>query len=271
MKWGRRALTILALTLAGCQSPLLSVTPAPETIVLHLWSTEATAPLVQDLAAGYQAAHPELRIALRLSTTSYTDLIASAGQPEGEAPHYGITHHWPQESPLWAAPIAQDQIAVIVHLDNPVTGLRLEELQAIYQGRIVNWAALGGEDRAITVVSREEDSDTRLAFQRAALGDRSVTLNARLAASTAAVLQVVREDRGAIGYISLGLLEPGVRPLAIDGVPPQIDTLNGYPLQAPIFVVGVEEPQGVYREFFAWMQNAEGQAVIARKYHPLLE
>ncbi len=271
MRRGRRALVILAVILAGCHPPLLSVTPTPETIALYLASTEATTPLLHDLAAAYQQEHPETRFAFRLSATSYADLIRTISQPTAGGPRYGLTHFWPDDSPLWAAPIAQDQIAVVVHPTNPVRELSAAQLQAIYQGRIVSWAALGGEEQAITVVSREASSGTRLAFQRLALGDRPVTLNARLATSSAAVLQIVGDDRGAIGYISLGLIDASVRPLAIDGRQPLLTDHNDYPFQVPIVVIGAQEPQGAYRAFFAWMQNAGGQAVVARRYRPLLE
>ncbi len=271
MRWGRRAFVILGLALAACQPPVLSITPAPPTIAVQLLSTEATAPLATELAAAYQAENTALRFAFRLTTTTYTNLLNTVGGADAAAARFGISHHWPEDSPLWAAPIALDQIAVVVHPENPVTNLSLADVQAIYQGRIVNWAAVGGEEGTITVVSREPDSATRRGFQKTALGDRRITLNARLATSSAAVLQIVQEDRWAIGYVSLGLLSGDVRPLGINGIEPRLDQPGDYPLQAPIFVVGADDPQGAYRAFFAWMQSSSGQAVIARRYQPLAE
>lgn len=266
---GSCALVILGLALAACQPPALSITPAPMTIALQLFTTEVTAPLVNELANAYQAENPGLRFAFRLTTTSYPNLLAMVGSSQAETTRFGITHHWSEDSPLWAAPIAQDLIVLIVHPDNPVTDLSLADIQAIFQGRIVNWAAVGGEPATITVISREPGSATRLAFSRTALGDRRITLNARLATSSNAVLQIVQDDPWAIGYVSLGLLSGNVHLLRVEGAEPRLDQPGTYPLVATVYVVGADDPQGADRAFFAWMQSSRGQALIAHRYLPL--
>lgn len=271
MKRARRALAILLLALAGCHSPPLSVAPTAETVRLRLLSTTATAPLLHDLTEAYQQANPQIHFAFSLAESNYATVMETiSGTPPGE-PLFALTPYLPPESLLWAAPIGDDQIAIIVHLENPLAGLSLEQLQAIFQGQIDNWAALGGADQPITVVSRERGAGTRLLFEALALGQRRVTLNARLAPSSAAVVQIVSQDRGALGYVSLGLVDQSVRALAVEGVMPTPGTLDDYPFHSPIFVIGREAPQGLCRAFIAWMQSPAGQAVVARRYHPLAE
>lgn len=269
MRRCRYAIAVLTLALAGCHPPRLSLTPTPQPVAIHLLSTDSTAPLVRDLAAGYQQDHPAMRFVFRLSASNYENLIATVSNPTPDGPLFGVTNYLPLESSLWAAPIAQDPIAVVVHPSNPLTELALAQLQAIYQGRIVDWAALGQGTGPITVVSREDGSDVRLAFQALALGDRRVTLNARLAPSSQAVIEIVGQERGAIGYLSLGLVDATVRPLAIEGHLPAPGPPTAYPFRTPVFVVGSQEPQGVYRAFIAWMQSPAGQAVVARRYQTL--
>ena len=63
-----------------------------------------------------------------------------------------------------------------------------------------------------------------------------------------------------------------VRALTIDGVAPTLEnvTNNTYPLRCTIYVVGQREPDGDYRAFIGWIQSPAGQAVVARRYAPLL-
>lgn len=70
------------------------------------------------------------------------------------------------ETGLNAHVLGIDGIAVIVNNENSaVTDITLEQLAKIYKGEITNWKELGGEDKPIAVVSREEGSGTRDGFQ----------------------------------------------------------------------------------------------------------
>ena len=269
VKRGRRAIAILVLALTGCQPQSLQIAPTAETVALDLWSTHAAAPLVRELAVGYQDTHPEIRFAVRLTVASNATLLnAITGSDDSDTPIFGVTHYLPPDSSLWAAPLGRDRLAVVVHPDNPVTGVNIPQLQAIFQGRSTDWADIGGEAGPITVVSREQGSGDRTAFEALAMGGRPITLNARLAASGDAVLAIVGQESGAIGYVSTGLLDSRVRPLTINGIP--VGNGEGsYPFQTTILIVGTTEPQGDYRDFFAWAQSPAGQAIVARRYLPL--
>lgn len=60
--------------------------------------------------------------------------------------------------------IARDAIAVIVHPDNPVSELTLQQISDIYSGQVTNWKQVGGEDRPIVRLSRETNSGTHVYF-----------------------------------------------------------------------------------------------------------
>ena len=153
-----------------------------------------------------------------------------------------------------------------------VTDLTTAQVQAIYQGRIGNWAALGGPDMPIIPVSRGQAAAIQLSFQTMVMNARRMTTQARLAPSSQAVLDIVSEQPGAVGYVSLGLAQPGVRPLAINGITPALAGGTDYPLQTTIDIIGRAEPQDtLYRALFAWMQSPDGQAVVARHYTPVWE
>lgn len=263
----KRTIVVVAFTLVSCSSRIVpAATPTFETVALRLHTTSAAAPLMNDLAASYSRRYP---YTFDIVTGNYEAMID--GLNRGDV-RYFLSNHLPADSPLWAAPVGQDGIAIIVHLDNPLVGLTTEQLRNIYQGYIPNWLELGRLDMDITVISREDGSGTRAEFEQLVMGDRRTTLAAQIAPSSDAVVSSVAAQPGSIGYVSMGYLDSSVRALAVDGVPPTLDTVyeNTYPLRSTLYFVGLEEPQDDYRMFIGWVQSPEGQATVARHYAPLL-
>lgn len=263
----KRSIAIVALTLASCSSRMVpAATPSSQTITLRLHATTAAAPLLNDLAASYSQSYP---YTFDIVTGNYQAMVD--GLARGEVAYF-LTNHLPADSALWAAPVGQDGIAILVYPDNPVTGLTTEQLRGIYQGFIPHWGDLGGLDMDITVISREDGSGTRAEFERLVMGDRRTTLAAIVAPTSAAVVRSVADLPGGIGYVSMGYLDASVRAVAVDGVPLTPETVydNTYPLRSTLYFVGREEPEDDYRVFIGWVQSPEGQAVVARHYAPLL-
>jgi phosphate transport system substrate-binding protein len=60
--------------------------------------------------------------------------------------------------------VAIDALAVIVHPDNPVDQLTIEQLSDIFTGRVTNWKEVGGNDAVIILLSRESNSGTHVYF-----------------------------------------------------------------------------------------------------------
>ena len=114
--------------------------------------------------------------------------------------------------------IARDALAVIVHPNNPVRSLTQDQVRSIFAGNITRWNEVGGPDAPITLVAREAGSGTYAAFQELMLGKTTMTDAALRQGSNGAIRQVVAEDPNAVGYISLGIVDPTVHAIAIDGV-----------------------------------------------------
>ena len=145
----KRTIVILALALAGCSSPLRPVsTPTSDAVLIRLNATSATLPLINDLTRSY--AQVTSGVSFEISSTNYNGAVRRAGSSD---PVYFLTNHLPPEDDhIWGAPLGQDGIAIITHLGNPVGSLSIDQLRAIYQGQINNWAALGGPAMTITVI-----------------------------------------------------------------------------------------------------------------------
>lgn len=265
----KRTLAIVALTttLVGCSSPVLpATTPTTSAEDLRLYATTATRPLVEDLTMAYSEVHPLVKIDAR--SGNYETMV---DQVLGREAPYFLTNHLPAESPLWAAPIGQDGIALIVHPGIEVSGLSISQVRAIYRGRITRWDEVGGADVEIVVFSREDGSGTRAEFDRMVMGATRTTANARVASSSAHMVERVARSPGSIGYVSISYLDDSVRALAVNGIRPTQEHVveNQYPLRSTIFVAGVVEPEGDYRAFIGWVQSPAGQAVVAQRYAPL--
>lgn len=268
MRGTKRALVVVAFTLVSCSSQFIpAATPTSKSAVLRLYATTPVVPLIEELTTTYSQMYPT--ISFDIVSGNYETIVE---QVLREKTAYFLSNHLPADSPLWAAPVGQDGIAVIVHPDNNIANLTTEQLRAIYQGRVANWDELGGQDAAIIVVSREDGSGTRAEYERLVMGERRTTPSAQVAPSSEAMVMSVRRQPGAVGYVSMSYLNPGVQSVDVDGIAPTLDNVyaNAYPLRSTLFIIGMEEPEGDYRAFIGWVQSPEGQAVVAHKYAPLV-
>lgn len=159
--------------------------------------------------------------------------------------------------------VAMDGIAVIVHPENNVKALTIDEIKAIYTGDINSWNEIGGSNDEIVVVSRDSASGTFEAFNKLALEDAKVRADALLQASNKAVLQTVSQTPGAIGYIGMGYLSDNVTALMVNGVMPTKETVisKKYPISRPLYMYTNGEPKGVLKEYLDFVKGREGQAL----------
>ncbi len=169
--------------------------------------------------------------------------------------------------------VALDGIAIIVHPENPVNDLSMEQLQGIFTGNITNWQEVGGADLPILVFSRESSSGTFVFFQEHVMNRQDYTPRARLLPGTSALVQGVSADAGAIGYVGLGYVkEAGDTVKAISvrspgaemAVAPSDQTVKdgSYPVARPLFLYTNGEPQGTAKEFVDFALSEQGQGIV---------
>lgn len=267
----RRTLVVVALALVSCSNQVLPAsTPTSNAVMLQLNTTTATLPLLTALTRSYAQVNPAVQFEVRFSNYQ-----AAAAQASSKQPIYFLTSYLPpmDESLLWGAPVGQDGIAIITHPGNPVENLTIAQIRAVFQGRMTNWANVGGPSLAITVISREAGAGTRAAFDRLLMGERQTLQSAHIAPSSAAVITSVARQPGSIGYVSMSYVDSSVQPLKIDGIAPTISNVyaNSYPLRSTIFFAGPAEPDKTnLRAFIAWVQGPDGQAIVGQRYTPLL-
>lgn len=175
--------------------------------------------------------------------------------------------------------VAIDALAVIVHPDNPVQGLTLQQLAELYTGRITNWKEVGGNDAPIVLLSRETNSGTHVYFLEEAvrLGDSENTdifaPETLLMPSSVGITSELRRNPNAIGYDGLGYVDPAhekIVPIAReDGLPyiePSVETaIDGrYPLARNLYMYTAGEPTGDVATYLEWIKSAAGQEIVSR-------
>lgn len=162
--------------------------------------------------------------------------------------------------------VAIDGIAVITDVSNTVTTLSTEELIGIYKGELRNWSEVGGDNEAIVVIGREAGCGTRDAFEEL-LEIEDMCAYANELNSTGAVMARVASTPGAIGYVSLDVLNDTVQTLSLDGIEPTGENIKAsrYLLCRP-FVMStngeISAQSEAVQEMFAYLKSEEGQELI---------
>lgn len=174
--------------------------------------------------------------------------------------------------------IARDAIAVIVHPDNPISELTIEQISAIYSGEIDNWSMLGGEDRVIVKLSRETNSGTHVYFLENVIrmGDKNskvlFSMDTLLLPSSEGIIQETSQNIHAIGYDGLGYVTDEVKVIAVASIPggeyifPSIGTVNSglYPIARDLYMYTNGEPDSDLAEYMEWIFSTEAQEIVAK-------
>lgn len=173
--------------------------------------------------------------------------------------------------------VAIDALAIIVHPDNPVSRLTIDQLADIFTGRITNWQEVGGNDAPIVLVSRETNSGTHVYFLEQVVRKGSKDIKdifapqTLLMPSSVGITSEVRRNINAIGYDGLGYVDPVHEKLiavARDAnspyVAPSVESgaSGEYPIARNLYMYTAGQPQGAIADYVQWIQSPEGQKVV---------
>ena len=170
-----------------------------------------------------------------------------------------------KDSNLQELIIAYDGIVVVAHPSNPVKDLTMEQVKQIFTGEVTNWKEVGGEDMEIVVVSREDGSGSRDAFQEI-VGYESGQLikNAIVASGNGNIKTTVAMNKHAIGFISFEYIDESISPMAINGVAAKAENVlaGTYELSRPFLFVHKEDVPEAAKQFMEFILTPEGQKVV---------
>ncbi len=163
--------------------------------------------------------------------------------------------------------LAYDGIAIIVHPDNPVSDLSIEQIAQLYTGEITNWKDVGGNDAQVVLIGREAASGTRDGFE-SITGTKDKCQYRQELTSTGDVITAVSQNPDAIGYASLASIKDSVKALNVDGVTPSEASVKdgSYKVQRPFVLVTVEGKalSEAAQSFFDYVTSADAADIIAK-------
>ena len=235
-------------------------------------------PLAEELATAFIAANPDVKINVQGGGTSVGVKSAGEGTVDiGTASRELKPEEQTQYPNLKSFTIAIDGIAIVANPDVLIGNLTKDQVRGIFSGQITNWKDVGGADKPIVVVSREECSGTRTAFQDLVMGKDAngkeipIVDTAILQNSNGAVRTAVATTPDAIAYLSFGYLDNSVKTVKIGGVDATTaNVLNkSYPISRPLLLLTNGDPQGLVKAWIDWILSLDGQAIVAKDYIPV--
>ena len=221
--------------------------------------------LCEAMSESFMEKYPDINV-----TAEYTGSGAGIESLESGSVDIGNSSRNLKDSELESGAVenvvAIDGIAVIVDKENTVTDLSSEDLAKIYKGEVTNWKDLGGKDESIVVIGRENGSGTRTAFEEL-LKLEDACKYAQELDSTGGVLAKVASTPGAIGYVSLDVVDDTVQAVKLDGADASEESIlaGKYLLSRPFVMATmgeISEQNDLVRTWFDYIGSEEGQAVI---------
>jgi phosphate transport system substrate-binding protein len=161
--------------------------------------------------------------------------------------------------------VAHDMLVPIVHPSNSVKNLTKDQLKAIYDGTIKNWKEVGGSDEKIVVVSRETSSGTYEYWNEAIMKSGDVRKDSLVQASNGAVVNVIANNKKAIGYIGYGYVTKSIKVLQVNSIEATI--ANGkskkYPISRELYMYVDENKYNQQtKDFVSYLLGPQGQKIV---------
>lgn len=282
MKTAAAILSTLLLALAAAcgeqPEPAAEEAGADSTVALSgeisVVGSTTVQPLAEVLGEAFEALNPEITIIVSGGGSSVGVKSAGDGSAQiGMASRHIKSSEYDEFPGIVVHTIANDGIAIVVEPGVTVDVLTMDQCRDIFSGAVTNWNQVGGPDMPIIVVSREEGSGTRGAFEELVLGEEALMAeSAILQPSNGAVRTTCSTTPGAVAYLSFGYLDPSVNTIAIDGADPTPENVaNGsYPVSRPLNMITSGEPQGAVAAWLSFITSEDGQAiVVAEGYLPI--
>lgn len=245
---------------------------------IQLAGSTTVQPLAEELAEAFMAKNPGVVIEVQGGGSSVG--VTSAGE---DTVDIGMASRDVKSSELEKFPnlktftIAIDGIAIVTNPGVELPSLTKEQAQAIFAGEITNYKDVGGPDAPIVIVSREEGSGTRAAFEELVMSYKDadgktqvkpIYEKALLQQSNGQVRTAVSTTPNAIAYLSFGFLDESVKAVKINDVEPTVDNVkNGsYPIARPLNLLTNGDPNALSQAFIDYILSDAGQEIVAQDY-----
>ncbi|CAM2078871.1 MULTISPECIES: phosphate ABC transporter substrate-binding protein [Clostridia] len=262
---GALLVTMVGATFVGCGSNSENNTASSkDTTTISISGSTSVGPLMEKIQEKYEEENNNVTLEIQQngSGAGIKDVISGISE-------IGMSSRElkdEEKGSVQGTTVAYDGIALLVNPENPVKNISLEDVKKIYTGEITNWKEIGGDDAPIVVVSREEGSGTRDAFQEI-VGYESEELlkDATISDGSGAVKTTVAGNKNAIGFASFEYIDNTVSALNINDVEPTADNVKSgdYKLSRPFILVTKEDSLTENgQKLIDFVLSAEGQQIV---------
>lgn len=275
---------VLALNVAGCGKPSTqdakSGSQAGE--MIQVKGSDTMVNLGQAWAEAYMKANPDANIAVTgggsgtgiAAMIQGTTDIAESSRPMKDKE---LTQAKERGAKPVEHEVALDALSVIVNPSNAVSKLTIDQLSDIFTGKITNWKQIGGPDEKIVLLSRDKNSGSHVFFLEHVVrrgndkGPEEYAKDALMLPSSEAIAAQVATDKGTIGYVGLGYVDPKKhKALAIakDATSPYVvpsveNAINRtYPVSRPLYWYTNGEPEGGIKDLLDFVLSPDGQKIV---------
>lgn len=269
---GLLVLTGLSFLLTGCNQKSNQANDSGLKGKITMSGSTTVLPIAQACAEEFMNLHPQVNISVRGggSSIGIKDIMAGTveiGNASRDAKAKEITQASQNGINLYQNIVANDGIAMIVNPKNTVNKLTLEQIQAIYTGKITNWKELGGPDMNIVLISRDTSSGTYEVFYEIAMKKQNIVQNCIMVASNNAAVTSVKDTPGAISYAGIGYLSSAVKPIQVNGVDPTPDNIisGKYPVARKLNMYTNGAPTGITKDFMDFILSPAGQKIVEKQ------
>lgn len=177
---------------------------------------------------------------------------------------------------LEVIPIVSEAFVFLTHKENPVKNLSLDQIKAIYEGKIVNWSTLGGPDEPIVAFQRPVNSGSQTGFLEMVMKGAAPMEppKERIIAEMGMLIDAVasyENKTASIGYSYYYFVvdmwgNESVKLLEVDGVYPEAESIasKSYPLTTAYYaVIRKDSPKdSPERQVVEYILSEKGQKLM---------
>ena len=172
---------------------------------------------------------------------------------------------------------AKDALSIYVNDVNPLKEISLQQIKAIYTGKVTNWKEIGGPDAKIILYGRENSSGTYAYLKEVVLENEDYSSAMQTMPGTAAVVNAVAKDKFGIGYGGAAYGK-GIKFLNVraddesTAYEPNAENVKAgvYPITRYLYMYTRSRPTGPIKAFIDWTLSSEGQEIVKKvEYFPV--
>jgi phosphate transport system substrate-binding protein len=281
----RKSCLLIGL-IANALTTLLLFTPAANAQgMIQVKGSDSEVNLVQRLAEVFMQKNPGVNISvtgggsgtgIAALINKQTDIANSSRElnvkEEEAAKKAGVTP--------FRVVFATDAVSVILHPENPVAKLTIDQLGKIFKGEIANWKEVGGPNLKISLYGRQSNSGTYVFFREFVLkGDYSQRMKSMN--GNAQIVEGMKRDKAGVGYVAVGYVvgqtgevKPGIKILKVAAddkaeafSPAKMENVMSgkYPISRPLNQYLNGKPTGELLEFMKFQIGPVGQEIVKKQ------